>query len=75
MTLKKIIKETINNFIYNQTSIIKEYLDKEHDIPLRNYLSLTDEQKAEDMIYNFYYMFPRFIKELYNDDEIDDEEY
>lgn len=75
MTLKNIIKETINNFIYNQTSLINEYLDKEHDIPLKNYLSLTDEQKAEDMIYTFYYMFPQFIKELYNYDEIDDEEY
>lgn len=29
MNLKKIIKETINNFIYNQTSLINEYLDKE----------------------------------------------
>lgn len=29
MILKKIIKETINNFIYNQTFLINEYLDKE----------------------------------------------
>lgn len=64
---KQIIKEEIQSYL-------NEYLDKYHDIPLKQYLSLSDEEKEEDLIYRFSYLLLDFFTEQMENGTLDDEE-
>lgn len=69
--LRKIIKEELKSFISNN---INEYLDKDHDIPLKNYLSMSDNEKETDILYSFPYLLFNFFNELMENGQLSDEE-
>lgn len=72
--LKNIINEEISKYIKNNTKQLNEYLDNEHDIPLKKYLSLSDYEKEEDLIYRFSYLLLDFFEEELDNGTMDEDD-
>lgn len=69
LNIKHLVEKVINN------SGIDEYLDSNNGIPLLRYFSQSDEDKANELIYEYSYLIPSFIENAYEEGTIDDEDY
>lgn len=69
--IKNIINEEISKYLNSYTKPLNEYLDNEHDIPLKKYLSMDDYEKQYDLIYQFSYLIKPYLNELYKANLID----
>lgn len=61
MELRKLIRQTISNFL-NEQEILKEYITNE-EIYLRDYLSMSKEAKMEFLPHEYSYFFDDFLEE------------
>lgn len=71
--LKLNIRHLVETIVKN--SGINEYLDSSYGMPLYKYLSRTDEEKLDEIVYNYAYKIPEFIQYAYDENIIDDNEY
>lgn len=69
LSIKHLVEKVINN------SGIDEYLDSNNGIPLLRYFSQSDEDKANELIYDYCYLIPSFIENAYEEGTIDDDDY
>ena len=70
--LDNIISESIHSGLKR---MINEYADRNHIMPLFDYLNMTDEKKIEALLYDFYYMFYDFMKQYHSEEVTEDELY
>lgn len=57
-----------------KTFLIKEYMDKNHLMPLWKYFNMSDEEKQEDLIYHGWYLAKDFLDEWVNDHDYEEDE-